>query len=646
MTRFARCVFLLVLAIGLSFSFSDAQSKPATSQATPEQQTPSGVVATLHTGAKLVVVDVIVRDRNGHPIHGLTRDDFVLSEGGKEQALNSFEEYTKPAAPAVVPAMPQLPPGLFTNFTPVGPKGPLNVLLFDGINTSVVDQGYFRQQLLDYIDHAPPGTRIAIFGMADHLYLLQGFTSDTRVLHAALSSMKANPRAALAAASGTDQASLMEALTDPSGGPSNGSPISMSAGQSALMTSSVDTFIEHVSSVKKGMQVQLTLDEMTQMGRWLLNFPGRKNVLWASTAFPLGGGPDSEIPSEDSDIFVRMINTFAEAQVSVYPIDPRGVRIDASFGADSGSPNQIAEAKTRSDGFYTSKADEQATMQAFASDTGGVPFYNRNNVTQGIADAIESGANYYTLSYSPSEKKTAGEWRSLHVELANPQAYKGAQLFYRRGYYADNLKVPAHKTGTAEVTVDPNAPSVELSHNARVAMMHGAPTLQDIPFTTRVLPASTSTENTTAPDNGLDPKDPMKPPYRRYDIDCAAAARYFSLIQRPDGHHVGAVQTAVFVYDPRGKLLNTVSRTLLLDFTPQQYADFQRLGYREHLEVSAPARGESFFRIGIEERTSGRIGVVEVPSTAVINLPPPDYAQAPSRPAAGTKIAPNSSSHP
>ncbi len=63
-------------------------------------------------------------------------------------------------------------------------------------------------------------------------------------------------------------------------------------------------------------------------------------------------------------------------------------------------------------------------MQAIASDTGGAPFYNQNNLSKAIDDAFESGANYYTLSYSPSEKKTGGEWRSIRVQLANREPYK------------------------------------------------------------------------------------------------------------------------------------------------------------------------------------------------------------------------------
>ena len=626
MTRFARCLLL-------ALPFTPLSSIPA-QQPTPSASAAQAPVATLHTGTKLVVVDVVVRDSSGHPVHGLTREDFVLSEAGKAQTLRSFEEYAAPAVPPAAPKMPALPPGLFTDFTPVPDKGPLNVLLVDGLNTPLARQAYLRQQLLDYVQHLTPGTRIAIFGLADHLYMLQGFTDDPAILRAALARVKNGYKSPLRNDSNTDQAGLTDAMTDPFGG-----------APGSLPASAVADFLGGIVTLQQSMSVTQTIQAFTSLGRWLANFPGRKNVIWFSSAFPLGNG-DSQIPSEDSDIFLNMTNLLTRAQVSVYPVDPNGVQADPAFSADGVNPSQGAQYSQRGASFYANEASTHATMQAFASDTGGEPFYNRNNLTQAVADAIQDGANYYTLSYTPSENKTGGEWRSIHISLAKPEDFKGVELSYRRGYFADNLRVPAHKTGTAEVSEDPNAPSVESNRTSRLAMMHGAPTLQDIPFTTRVLPASTSTEDTVAAGNGLDPKDPMKPPYRRYDIDCAAAARYISLIQQPNGHHVGAVHVAVFVYDPRGKLLNTASRTMQLDLTPQGYADFQRLGYREHLEISAPAKGESFFRIGIEERTSGRIGTVEVPSSAVSNLPPPEYAQAPAQPTTGAKPAPNSSSHP
>jgi hypothetical protein len=90
------------------------------------------------------------------------------------------------------------------------------------------------------------------------------------------------------------------------------------------------------------------------------------------------------------------------------------------------------------------------------------------------------------------------------------------------------------------------------------------------------------------------------------------------------------------VYDSQGKLLNAVSRALRFNLTPEEYAQFQRLGFREHLEVSAPAKGESFFRIGIAEPGSGRIGAAEVATSAVNKLPPPDYGAAPTAALRGT----------
>jgi len=171
--------------------------------------------------------------------------------------------------------------------------------------------------------------------------------------------------------------------------------------------------------------------------------------------------------------------------------------------------------------------------------------------------------------------------------------------------------------------------------------MHGAPTPQDIPFTVRVLPASRSTELMMGAGNEGPLNDEMKPPFQRYDVDCAAAARYFNLTQTPDGHHVGSVQMAVLVYDSVGKLLNAVSRTLNFDLTPDEYVLFQRLGYREHVEISTPAKGVKFLRIGLEERTSGHVGAVEIATSQVDALAPPDYAtQQSSTPGGATNTTP------
>ena len=79
-----------------------------------------------------------------------------------------------------------MPPGTFTNYTPVAPDSTLNILLIDALNTPMQDQMYVRQQLDDYVKHAKPGVSVAVFGLTNRLIMLQGFTADPSVLRAAV----------------------------------------------------------------------------------------------------------------------------------------------------------------------------------------------------------------------------------------------------------------------------------------------------------------------------------------------------------------------------------------------------------------------------------------------------------------------------
>lgn len=181
-----------VLMHGWAQSAAPPAATPAAASVpnSPQREADSGV-ATIRTYSNLVVVDVVVTDGQGNPVHGLSRDTFALTENGKPQTLRHFEEHSAaPVSDTKVLPPPRMPPGLFSNRTPAVANGPVNVLLLDYLNTPVSVQPYARKQLLDYLDHAPPGTRIAIFGLTTQLTMLQGFTSDMTVLKNALDPKK------------------------------------------------------------------------------------------------------------------------------------------------------------------------------------------------------------------------------------------------------------------------------------------------------------------------------------------------------------------------------------------------------------------------------------------------------------------------
>src|SRR5262245_54754026 len=88
-----------------------------------QQATPAPV---FKSGVDLVLVDVVVRDKNGVVIRGLTGDDFELLENGVKQDIVSFAfEDIKPSAAPVESAAALAAVGTSTIKPPDTPTHPL-----------------------------------------------------------------------------------------------------------------------------------------------------------------------------------------------------------------------------------------------------------------------------------------------------------------------------------------------------------------------------------------------------------------------------------------------------------------------------------------------------------------------------------------
>ena len=143
--------------------------------------------ATIHQTVNNVLVDVVVTDKNGQPVKGLSKVQFQVLENGAPQQIAFFEEHQ--AQPALAPpAHPlQLPPNVYTNIATTAPDtGPTLILLMDALNTPSADQVKVRLAMLEYLRKIPAGPRIAIFTLTSKLRMVQGFNGDPATLIAAL----------------------------------------------------------------------------------------------------------------------------------------------------------------------------------------------------------------------------------------------------------------------------------------------------------------------------------------------------------------------------------------------------------------------------------------------------------------------------
>jgi len=613
------------------------QSSAPTQTAQPAQTAKSAPspAETLHASTQLVIVDVVVQDRNGHAIHGLTPENFVLTEQKKQQAIRDFEEHSA-ASVKPGPPIPPMPPGVFTDYMPIAPDSTLNVLLIDALNTPMQDQIFVRQQLLDYIKHEKPGTDVAIFGLTNRLVMLQGFTSDPAVLRAAVDhhlNAKGSPLLDDPMGGGSGPEKLSDAMQDaaPAGG---------GDAMFQQVLASVQQFEAEQEALQTRMRTQYTLDAFNSLAHYLSNFPGRKNLIWFSGSFPIQIEPDPTlndpfaVMADSNEEFRETTNLLTLAQTAVYPVDARGLMTlpmfsAANSGRNYGRGNPSAFMKDAQK-FSQSQADEHMTMDAMASDTGGHAFYNTNGLADAVAKAIDAGSNYYTLTYSPTDHNWNGNYRNIRVELTGSVAAQGSKLAYRHGYYADDpqqpLKLPKHGELPSKAAPTAPTPAALADHAAeaysRAAISRGAPTPTDILFKVRVLPLTGKNDDVLAQDNRANPNGKMKAPYRTFAVDYVALPGDFSMMPQSDGRHTGAIEFSTFVYDADGNLLNLSDKQLSLSLDRETYKRFMASPVRFQLMVSAPVKQESFLRLIIHDIPSNHYGVVEIPTAEVGHLPP------------------------
>jgi VWFA-related protein len=606
-----------------------ASGGPVSQQAAQQQsgqQQDSAQVTTIRTYSNLVVIDVVVSDSQGNPIRGLKASDFTLTENNKPQTLRHFEEHSAaPASSVEITPAPKLPLGLFTNQSAAPANGPVNVLLLDYLNTPLRSQPYARKQLMDYLNKAPAGTRIAIFALTNHLVMLQGFTANIEVLKAALSSKKGAPQTSdVLNTSGTvGNTVLSDAMAN--------DPPAVAGMVTQQMVDDVNRFQAMQASFQQDMIARITLDAFDTLARYLVGIPGRKNVIWYSGGFPLDVLPnaneqdpnDSVVRNEDE---VRKTdNLLTRAQVAVYPVDARGVMTDSSIDvsntmssitADSGAAAANAQM-----GSLITTAQEHETMEAMAEQTGGHAFYNTNGLTQAVNQAISNGSNYYTLTYSPTNTQWDERFRTVKVKVDQPNV----KLAYRNGYYAidpnDRSKLAASQAATA--LVQPNTMAT--------AMMHGGPDPAEILFKVRIRPAAMAPLQAPLATNqkNPDPRVKIEGPYKAYGVDLVPDPKAVSCRQEPSGNRHCSIEVWTFIYNNDGEKLITASNRLHTYMTPAQYAEMLKGNIAFHQEISVPVKGNYFLRTAIHDMISDRVGAVEVPIAVVAHLDPLQAAAAP-----------------
>jgi VWFA-related protein len=571
--------------------------------------------ANLYAKTDLVVVDVVVSDEKNKPISHLNPVDFTILEDGKPQALKVFEEHAA-GQQAPLPPAPKFDPGTFTNYSSVPPNSALNILLFDKLNTPLNAQTEVRDQVLQFLKEAHPGTRMAIFSLTTELKLLQGFTSDPELLRALVAGKKGSQGASplMNNAVEGDQPGADDQMMDTETDALGNDP------DATTILANLQQFEAEQQSFQIQFRQRYTLDALNQLARYMSSLPGRKNLIWFSGSFPINILPDADlqnpfaVAASAEDEFRETVDLLSRSEVAVYPIDARGLMVapmlDASQNGSTMNrkPNGFANANAK---WFQNTAGEQGTMQSMAEATGGKSFTNTNDLKEAVGKAIEAGSNYYTIAYTPTDRDWNGNFRKIQIRVDRPRV----SLAYRRGYFADDPNKPAHRSGQE----NPISNATQYSA-VRASMVHGAPDPTELIFVASVRPSTGATEASTAPGNQVGKK--LSGPFRRYKVTFVANPRVVNCAAGADGLHHCALAFLTFVYDGDGVPVNMQINDLTFNIPPEKYADAMNHNIIYRQEISVPVKGEYYLRIGMRDGNTDNVGALEVPVSAVAKLTP------------------------
>lgn len=443
------------------FSLPIASQAPAAQAQSTLQAAEPATVPTLQTFTRMVTLELVVKDGKGHHIKGLSAGDFQVFEQtpsrGRERRQEKIASFREVNIGSLAPqdlAATQSQPGVYSN-TVTLQKDPVppTIILVDGLNTELQYQAQIHVQMMRMLRALPKNVPVAVFLFGNGVTMLQNFTTDPELLQKAL-------QGAYSAAS---VGMTPHFPGNVSGGLNGLSPSVHGDPSFQMMLELVNEFDREMYAATNDDRVYRTVNAISSIARHVSGYPGRKNLLWLSTSFPISLYPVDGFTNHTIDDSAgnrnywaqleRLNGVLSDAKVAVYPINVAGVQTSDVYKADLTRTNITTtgmEDAVSQQNVYLAAA--QDTMQAIADGTGGKICTGNNDLGDCVHKAMDDSSDFYELTYYPSANDWNGEYRKILVKTER----SGAHLAYRQGYFATPQGSDDAKTQSTELQADCN----------------------------------------------------------------------------------------------------------------------------------------------------------------------------------------------
>jgi len=425
-----------------------AEQAPAVEEPAAAEETP-----VFPTQLEQVIVDVVVTDKKGVPIEGLTAADMAVTEDGVKQDIVSFEAVELPEQPSQ--AAPP-PPKISSNVAREEQRGRTFVVVFDDMHITPWRANQAKAAVVSFLEKGTrEGDRVSLITTAGGAW----WTSRMEAGRQNLIEMVKGFDGRLVPDMSPERMSDYEALRihlyrDPmvvervlrrydTYGVTQA--MSRNSSSSMLAGSVDDPYVTGRAAevyFTAMTRLRATLDVCERALNGLAGAKGRKSLILVSEGF---------IHDINIDEFKRVNSAARRANTAIYFVNARGlegmpVAMTAQFGP--ALPEQDV-------GFaFAESYDAVAGSEYVSNESGGFTVRNTNDLAGGITRIANETRVYYLLGYIPTNAARDGKFRKIEVKLANS---KNREVRARKGYFAPTES--GRSALTAKKGIDPELQS-------------------------------------------------------------------------------------------------------------------------------------------------------------------------------------------
>lgn len=440
------------IAIALIGLAAQTTSTPPPSPGAPSAPTPLPVPGVERVEVRLAQFDVIVKDKAGRFINGLSKENFSVVEDGVPLEIVAVDEWgaTRPPQQGPPPTSPTPSPG--AGSTPEQPAGAVEeprpeprsiVLVFDALGASTalrMSQAKLAAQRFVKA-HAGPDDLFAVYQLDLSLRAMSGLSSRPEDIAKAIDRVSWMPASSL-------QDDISESVLAYNSAGNNPIMQERLTGMSALATSQLDWQRNHVYESLEGLAPIFE------------GLPGKRILVLASPGFPMTTAGDlRQQLGGFTPKFQSLVRTLSRLGVTAYTLD---IGADLALG-DAGEKIdwRIAVGKMGMDenilsdlGLERSMGTAGATARreflgVLAGESGG-RMLTSTDLTRDFETIQDETTHFYRVACRV-KLGGANRYRRTIVKVDVP----GASVSSRRGRYGDvtPLAAPARDEATTAETL-------------------------------------------------------------------------------------------------------------------------------------------------------------------------------------------------